>query len=119
LEAAAFRLIFRAIPAFDAIACTFLQKGSSMQLTSILCRAQEAHQHALAAASSLANVKAIAVGAAAAWAKEAHAAEKRELRFDRRQAQQLAAIPLDVARLEDRWMSENPDRGFSARAARI
>lgn len=49
-----------------------------MQPSAILCRAQEAHHHALARAATLDNVKLIAIAAAAAWAKEGVAAGLRE-----------------------------------------
>jgi hypothetical protein len=85
-----------------------------MQPTSIFCRAQEARQHALATGTGLLNVRGIATLAAAAWAKEAVAAEKREERVDRKQrasrAGMLCAEPLLQ---EDRSLSENPDRAFA------
>jgi hypothetical protein len=49
-----------------------------MQLSSTLCRAREAHHHALASATTLDNVRQIANVAAAAWAKERVAAGVRE-----------------------------------------
>ncbi|WP_083952626.1 hypothetical protein [Sphingobium amiense] len=49
-----------------------------MQLSSILCRAQEAHHHAVARAATLDNVRLVANVAAAAWAKEGAAAVRRE-----------------------------------------
>jgi hypothetical protein len=54
-----------------------------MQISSIFCRAQEAQQNQRAADSGLANVKTIALGAAAAWRVEAIAAERREDRRSR------------------------------------
>ena len=74
-----------------------------MRPSSILCRAQEARQHALAAGSTLINVKSVANLAAAAWAKEALLAEGRERRLLHRLENGL----------EERSFSENPDRGFS------
>lgn len=63
-----------------------------MQISSLFCRAQEAQQTQRAADSGLANVKAIALGAAAAWRIEAIAAERREDRRGR-----IAGDDLDVA----------------------
>lgn len=83
-----------------------------MQLSSIMCRAQEARQHALAAHTSLANARGIATLAAAAWAKEALAAEKRELRTARTKAE-AAILRLDPPALHDRSFSQNPDRGHA------
>jgi len=54
-----------------------------MQISSTFCRAQEAQQNKRAADSMLANVKTIALGAAAAWRVEAIAAERREDRRGR------------------------------------
>jgi hypothetical protein len=85
-----------------------------MQPSSTLCRAQEARQHALAAGTTLANVKGVAMLAAAAWAKEAALAEKREqrvlLRADR---EALIELPTQLPRSDDHWGSENPDRGLA------
>lgn len=83
-----------------------------MQPSSTMCRAQEARQHLLATNSSLPNVKQVALLAAAAWAKEASAAEKREERSLRRQSE-LAGARLELPVMEDRLFSENPDRGHS------
>ncbi|NIJ18707.1 hypothetical protein FHS95_000376 [Sphingomonas naasensis] len=55
-------------------------KGLLIPPSSILCRAQEALQRARAAASTLTSVRKQAEIAAAAWAKEAVAAEHRERR---------------------------------------
>jgi hypothetical protein len=49
-----------------------------MAPTAAFCRTQEAAQRARAAAADLENVKAIALSAATAWAREAALAEKRE-----------------------------------------
>lgn len=78
-----------------------------MQPTSLLCRTQEAHQHALAAGAELANVRSVALLAAAAWAKEGLAAVKREERLRAQGAEARLA-------LAERDFSENPDRGFAA-----
>jgi hypothetical protein len=74
--------------------------------SSILCRAQEALQRARAAASTLNSVRIQAEAAAAAWAKEAVAAEHRERR-------KLRVIATRDAELESRGFSENPDRGLA------
>ncbi|WP_404339221.1 hypothetical protein AB2M62_08105 [Sphingomonas sp. MMS12-HWE2-04] len=76
-----------------------------MQPSLILCRTQEARQRALASAATLDNVRNLANLAAAAWAKEAKAAEQREDRKLRTRA--------DADALQDRGMSENPDRGHA------
>jgi hypothetical protein len=54
-----------------------------MQISSTFCFAQEAQQNQRAADSPLANVKTIALDAAAAWRVEAIAAERREQRRTR------------------------------------
>jgi hypothetical protein len=83
-----------------------------MQPSSTLCRTQEARQIALAAGSDLANVRTVATLAAAAWAKEALSAEKREERLRNRIAGEAIGLHLPVT--QDCDFSENPDRGFSA-----
>jgi len=79
-----------------------------MYPSSTLCRAQEAHQTSIAASATLTNVRDVALRAAAVWAKEALAAEKRESRKH---------LPADAAAgtadQPEREFSENPDRGFS------
>jgi hypothetical protein len=75
-----------------------------------LCRAQEARQHALAAGSTLINVKTVANLAAAAWAKEAVLAEGRERRLLHRGERGL--VP-ELESDDDPSFSENPDRGFA------
>ena len=82
-----------------------------MQISSAFCRTQQANHVRRAAESPLANVRAIATGAAAAWGIEALSAERREHRQDKRQTD--AATLLAV--VEDRSLSENPDRGFADR----
>ena len=85
-----------------------------MQPSSILCRAQEAHHHALARAATLENVRQVANAAATAWAKEGAAADMREGRALRAralvgaQAAQYEPSPADI-----RGLSENPDRGYA------
>jgi hypothetical protein len=85
-----------------------------MQPSSILCRAQEAHHHALARAATLDNVRGIANAAAAAWAKEGVAAGFREDRKLRRDALAEAhAAAGEPPSAGDRASSENPDRGHA------
>ena len=79
-----------------------------MQPSLAMCRAQQARQLALAASAPLMNVKTVAVLAAAAWAKEAIAAQRRE----ERRAGRNRELPYMHPLLEDRMLSENPDRGF-------
>lgn len=84
-----------------------------MQLSSTLCRTQEARQRAVAAAATLANVRTIANAAAAAWAKEAHEADLREGRKARAaDAHRSAEGCRDIFDV-DRLSSENPDHGFA------
>lgn len=80
-----------------------------MQISSAFCRAQQANHSRRAEESSLSNVRAVATKAAAAWGIEAIAAERREERFERRQADAAGLLVL----AKDRSFSENPDRGFS------
>lgn len=87
-----------------------------MQPSSILCRAREAHHHALARAATLDNVRLVANAAAAAWAKEGIAADLRE----DRKLRTRAFAEAQVARSEPpaaglRELSENPDRGHADR----
>ena len=86
-----------------------------MELSSALCREQEAIQRARAASATLQNVRTIAENAAAAWSIEALTAEKRERR--RSQARLAAAELLkekeQSREQSDRRLSENPDRGFA------
>ena len=85
-----------------------------MRPSSILCRAQEARQHALAAGSTLINVKSVANLAAAAWAKEALLAEGRERRLLHRQEHpEGTGLGLQMAGPEEHQFSENSDRGVS------
>jgi hypothetical protein len=85
-----------------------------MQPSSSFCRTQEARQHALATGSDLANVRGVATLAAAAWAKQAVAAEKREERLLRRRETDAVAPGLFLTAGPDRDFSENPDRGFAS-----
>ncbi|MHA6721182.1 hypothetical protein ACX40Y_17245 [Sphingomonas sp. RS6] len=89
-----------------------------MQPTAITCRAQEARQRQLAANASLPNVRDIAFVAAAAWEKEALAAEKREARDrETRRRRGEANLGRATSPFDDRTLSENPDRGFANRAS--
>ncbi|WP_158298763.1 hypothetical protein [Sphingomonas psychrotolerans] len=87
-------------------------KGRLIPPSSILCRAQEALQRARAAASTLDSVRIQAEAAAAAWAKEAVAAEHRE----RRKLRVIATrdAELATAAQDTRIFSENPDRGLAS-----
>lgn len=83
-----------------------------MQPSSILCRAQEAHHHALARGATLDNVRLIATAAAAAWAKEGLAAGLREDRKLRTRTGVHAALA-EPPQADLREFSENPDRGHA------
>ena len=83
-----------------------------MQLSSALCRAQEAHHRTRAAGAELENVRNIANSAAAAWGLEALSAERREARNTARATATLAAAETGEDR--ERRFSENPDRGFES-----
>lgn len=88
-----------------------------MQLSSTLCRAQEAHHHAVAGATTLDNVRQIANAAAAAWAKEGMAAGVREDRKLSAKAVAKAHLPSNEPPTADyRGLSENPDRGHADRS---
>lgn len=62
-----------------------------MQLSSEMCRAQEARHDKLASDALLDNVRAVALRAASAWRLEAVSAERREQRSVRRAAETVAA----------------------------
>jgi len=86
-----------------------------MELSSILCRAQEGVQRDRAAHASLENVRIVATKAAIAWGLEAVAAEHREARHARRA--KAALDDLQARRSHDEreaTFSENPDRGFAS-----
>jgi len=103
-----------------------------MELSSTLCRRQEAFHREQAANATLENARSIAGKAANAWAIEAAAAEKREARRARtRGIAEGMAMPAEAGDEEDevfaeedddegeesfdeedRLFSENPDRGF-------
>ena len=87
-----------------------------MQLSSALCRAQEAHHRDRADGAALENVRIIAAGAAAAWGLEALSAERREQRALRvRAVANAAADQRRALEAHERSFSENPDRGFESR----
>ena len=83
--------------------------------SSILCRAQQDLHLRRAADTTLENVRLISTGAAAAWAKEALAAESREARQLRARDVANAGIAAEStdAACEDLSLSENPDRGLA------
>jgi hypothetical protein len=86
-----------------------------MTPSSALCRAQESLHRRRAAGTTLENVRSVSIGAAAAWAKEALAAESREARQVRVRAVANAKSLMSTACAEqnDFSASENPDRGFA------
>jgi hypothetical protein len=85
-----------------------------MELTSIMCRTQEAAQRARAANASLENVRIVAERAALAWAHEAGEAERREARRARARAvAEVASVKKQRSEDDDQMFSENPDRGLS------
>jgi len=85
-----------------------------MYPSSTLCRTQESFHRERAASTTLANVRAVATSAAAAWGLEAVAAEKREARGvkTRATAELIAAEKAEAAAAREQGFSENPDRGF-------
>ena len=88
-------------------------KGFTVYPSSTLCRSQEEFHRRLAASTTLENVRAISVGAAAAWGQEAVAAEKREARGAKTRAiAGLMASRNLSAKEAERQFSENPDREF-------
>ena len=92
-----------------------------MNISSVLCREQEAIQRQRAATSTLANVRLVAERAAAAWSIEAKAAEAREAR-QQRSLLLKATESGDEAGLQDnrnRGLSENPDRGCPTPAVSV
>lgn len=86
-----------------------------MQPSSNFCRAQQAHHQALAAGAALENARGVATLAAAVWAREALAAEKREARMARKKLDAAAGVVLhlQLPPPDERAFSENPDRGFA------
>ncbi len=85
-----------------------------MHLSSILCRAQEAHHHAVARATTLKNVRLVANVAAAAWAREGVAAGLREDRkLSGRAFAEAHLLSKEPPTADYRGLSENPDRGHA------
>lgn len=82
-----------------------------MANTSAFCLAQEALHRDRAAVTDLDNVRIVATSAAAAWAREAVAALRREAKLGR-EARLPAAASLSEEE-EDAAFSENPDRGLA------
>lgn len=86
-----------------------------MQMSSALCRAQEAHHRDRADGAALENVRIIAAAAAAAWGLEALSAERREQRALRvRAVADAAADRRRSVESRERSFSENPDRGYES-----
>jgi hypothetical protein len=83
-----------------------------MQPSAEFCRAQAARHQALAAAAALDNVRDVALLAAAAWMKEAEAADHRERRREASRQRTIVEPPQGLSP-HDRLFSENPDRGFA------
>jgi hypothetical protein len=83
--------------------------------SSVLCRTQEDLHRRRAADTSLENVRLVANNAAAAWAKEAIAAEHREKRQTRvREFAEAASVPkAGLGGSDDLLPNENPDRGLA------
>lgn len=85
-----------------------------MELTSRLCRAQEAAQRERAAGTSLENVRIVAERAALAWRQAAIEAEHREARRARaRTIAEIASLEAERSNEDDQLFSENPDRGLA------
>lgn len=83
-----------------------------MELTSRLCRAQEAAQRERAASNLLENVRLVAERAATAWRHAAIEAEQREARRARTRASaEIAFLEKQRANEDDQVFNENPDRG--------
>lgn len=83
-----------------------------MHLSSALCRTQQIFHRDRAANSSLVNIRLIASAAAAAWEREALAAESREGRQTRACALPAPAYAPQSSQEFDRLCSENPDREY-------
>lgn len=82
-----------------------------MAHTSAFCLAQEALHRDRAAAANLDNVRIVAASAAAAWAREAVVALRRERQLGREDRLPAAASLSEEA--EDAAFSENPDRSLA------
>jgi hypothetical protein len=83
--------------------------------SSALCRTQEDLHRRRAADTPLDNVRLVANNAAAAWAKEAIAAERREERQTRVRAvaEATCALNAEPDTAGDLLSNENPDRGLA------
>jgi hypothetical protein len=83
--------------------------------SSTLCRTQEDLHRRRAADTSLENVRLVANNAAAAWAKEAVAAEHREKRQTRVRefAEAANALKANLDGADGLLPNENPDRGLA------
>jgi hypothetical protein len=83
--------------------------------SSALCRTQEDLHRRRAADTSLENVRLVANNAAAAWAKEAIAAEHREKRQTRVRefAEAASALKAELESGDNLLPNENPDRGLA------
>lgn len=101
----------RDIASLLAVTDTF--KERPMELTSTFCREQEAFQRNRAASAVLDNVRVVASRAAAAWAYEALAADRREASRERlRMIACIAAVEVErPGDREEAGQNENPDRG--------
>jgi hypothetical protein len=85
-----------------------------MELTSRLCRAQEAAQRERAASTALENVRIVAERAALAWNRAAIVAEQREARRARTRAiAEIGSLQEQRSDEDDPSFSENPDRGLA------
>lgn len=85
-----------------------------MELSSNMCRAQEAAQRVRAASAPLENVRIVAERAANAWGQEAIEAERREARRARTRAvAELALLEKQRSNDDEQEFSENPDRGLA------
>lgn len=83
-----------------------------MELTSSMCRAQEAVQRDRAESATLENVRMIAERAVGAWHREAIAADHREARRARaRTIAEIANVQNQRPADDEDVLSENPDRG--------
>lgn len=84
--------------------------------SSAFCRAQEDLHLRRAADATLDNVRRVATGAAAAWSKEAVAAEQREARQARLKANAAVAeqaVAAEAERRDAMTANENPDHGLA------
>ncbi|WBX84574.1 hypothetical protein [Sphingosinicella microcystinivorans] len=84
-----------------------------MQPSSSLCRTQERYHLDQAAKSVLPNLREQATGAAAAWAREAEAAERRDKRRAAAAGPAEGRIALPVPASDTMPENENPDRSFA------